>query len=145
MHVVSQRRALGQRMPASSGPDLSAGRGARRQTAAVPDAPIAERVLRLLRGRRPLDDDEIAHDLQVSPRQTINQDLLAFADFPVTHWREIWITNPLERLNREIKRRTDVVGVFPTHQRCSASPAPSSSRRMTNGPSPQTAFENSPG
>jgi putative transposase len=33
--------------------------------------------------------------------------------FPSTHWRKIWSTNPLERLHREIKRRTDVVGVFP--------------------------------
>jgi transposase-like protein len=40
-------------------------------------------------------------------------DLLAFTAFPVTHWQKIWSTNPLERLNKEIKRRTDVVGVFP--------------------------------
>ncbi len=54
--------------------DGSAGRGARRHTAAVPDATIAERVLRLLRVvGRPLDDDEIARHLHVSPRQTINQ------------------------------------------------------------------------
>jgi putative transposase len=40
-------------------------------------------------------------------------DLLAFAGFPVKHWRQIWSTNPMERVNKEIKRRTDVVGVFP--------------------------------
>lgn len=40
-------------------------------------------------------------------------DLLAFSVFPVSHWRKIWSTNPLERVNREVKRRTEVVGVFP--------------------------------
>jgi transposase-like protein len=40
-------------------------------------------------------------------------DLLAFSAFPIGHWRKIWSTNPLERLHREIKRRADVVGVFP--------------------------------
>jgi putative transposase len=42
-----------------------------------------------------------------------HDELTAFADFPAEHWRKIWSTNGLERLNKEIKRRTDVVGVFP--------------------------------
>jgi transposase-like protein len=41
------------------------------------------------------------------------EDLLAFCGFPQSHWRKIWSTNPLERLNAEIKRRTRVVGIFP--------------------------------
>ncbi len=41
------------------------------------------------------------------------EDVLAFRSFPAEHWRKIWSTNPLERLNKEIKRRTRVVGIFP--------------------------------
>jgi len=43
-------------------------------------------------------------------------DLLAYMSFPREHWRQLYSTNPLERLNKEIKRRSNVVGIFPNRE-----------------------------
>jgi transposase-like protein len=75
---------------------------------AQPDAAAVaeqfERVATMLEAQFP----EVAASLRDA-----REDLLAFSTFPLEHWRKVWSTNPLERLHREIKRRCDVVGVFP--------------------------------
>ena len=50
-----------------------------------------------------------AAELMIEARE----DVLAFRHFPDQHWRKVWSTNLLERVNEEIKRRTRVVGIFP--------------------------------
>lgn len=44
------------------------------------------------------------------------EEILAFYDFPREHWRQVYSTNPLERLNKELKRRSAVVGIFPNRE-----------------------------
>lgn len=98
---------------------------------AQPDAAAARDQLRavadMLRPKFPAVADQLGE---------AEADLLAYAAFPRAHWRRIWSTNPLERVNKEIKRRANVVGIFPSDAASSASSARCCSRSTTNGRSP---------
>jgi transposase-like protein len=63
-------------------------------------------------------------------------DLLAFTGFPKEHWRQLWSNKSLERLNKEIRRRTDVVGISPTAPRSCVWSARSRPSSTTSGQSP---------
>lgn len=53
------------------------------------------------------------HDKLAKLMARAEDDVLAYKSFPKAHWQQIHSTNPLERLNKEIKRRTNVIGIFP--------------------------------
>ena len=75
---------------------------------AQPDADAARTQLRAV-----VDQLEPYAPTVAERLQTMETDLLAYTAFPSAHWSKIWSNNPIERLNRELKRRTDVVGIFP--------------------------------
>ncbi len=98
-------RNLLTKVPKSAGPFVAT---IVRSIFAQPDAPTTHaqhaRVIEQLADRFPAAGEMLAD---------AGADILAFTSFPQPHWKQIWSNNPQERLNKEIRRRTDVVGIFP--------------------------------
>ncbi len=98
-------RNLGTKVPKSAQPwVLTLLRTVFDQPDAVEVAAQFDRVVDALAAKFPVAADHLAD---------AREDLLAFTAFPREVWRQIWSNNPQERLNKEVRRRTDVVGIFP--------------------------------
>jgi putative transposase len=101
-------RNLLTRVPKSAGPFVAT---LVRSIFAQPDAPTTHaqhaRVIEQLAERFPAAAEML---------EEAGPDILAFTGFPQPHWRQIWSNNPQERLNKEVRRRTDVVGIFPDRE-----------------------------
>jgi putative transposase len=102
VHFVRNALAL---VPRSAAPMVAA---TIRTVFAQPD-PVSARE----QWRRVADNFRPRHQRLADLLDDAEADVLAYLGFPHEHWRQIWSNNPLERLNREVKRRTDVVGIFP--------------------------------
>ena len=80
------------------------------------------------------------HDKLGALMDASREDVLTYMDYPKEHWAQIASTNPLERVNKEIKRRADVVGIFPNDEAVTAPTMLPPSRSSGRWPSPAAGF-----